>query len=118
MVCQIIDAVKDETNFPCLIMEKCNQSLENIIKENTQELLPENYIIRVFTMICIPLYYIHKNNIVHRDFKPDNILQKYIGDKEIFLLTDFGTSQNANGEFLTTAKSVMTNKYASIEQLE
>ena len=115
MVCQIVDAIKDETNFPCLIMEKCNQSLENIIKEKPQELFPESYIIRVFTMICIPLYYIHKNNIVHRDLKPDNILQKYIGDKEIFLMTDFGTSQNANSEFLTTAKSVMTNKYASIE---
>ena len=55
-------------------MEKCNQSLEKIIKENTKQLLPEKYILRIFAMICIPLYYIHKNNIVHRDLKPDNIL--------------------------------------------
>ena len=74
MVCQIVDAIKDDTNFPCIIMEKCNRSLENIIKENPQKLLPESYILRIFTMICIPLYYIHKNNIVHRDLKPDNIL--------------------------------------------
>ena len=47
-------------------------------------------------MICIPLYFIHKNDIVHRDLKPDNILQKFIGDKEIFLITDFGTSKKAN----------------------
>ncbi len=74
MVCQIVDAIKDETNSPCLIMYKCKQSLENIIKENPEKPLPESYILRVFTMICIPLSYIHKKNIVHRDLKPDNIL--------------------------------------------
>ena len=68
-------------------------------------------------MICIPIYFIHKNDIVHRDLKPDNILQKFIGDKEIFLITDFGTSQKANTQFLTTAKNSMTPFYASLEQL-
>ena len=67
-------------------------------------------------MICIPLYFIHKNEIVHRDLKPDNILQKFIGDREIFLITDFGTSQKANTQFLTTVKKY-TPFYASIEQL-
>ncbi len=42
--------------------------------------------------------------MVHRDLKPDNILQKLIGDKEIFLITDFGTSQKANTKYLTTVK--------------
>ena len=68
-------------------------------------------------MICIPLYYIHKSGIVHRDLKPDNILQKFIGDKEIFLITDFGTSQKANTQFLTTVKNKMSPFYASLEQL-
>jgi serine/threonine protein kinase len=68
-------------------------------------------------MICIPLYIIHINNIVHRDLKPDNILQKLIGGKEIFLITDFGLSQKANKKFLTTVKNSMTPFYASLEQL-
>jgi serine/threonine protein kinase len=67
-------------------------------------------------MICIPLFFIHKNDIVHRDLKPDNILQKFIGDREIFLITDFGTSSKANTQFLTTVKKY-TPFYASIEQL-
>jgi serine/threonine protein kinase len=54
--------------------------------------MPENYIIRIFTMIAMSLYHIHSKNIVHRDLKPDNILQKFIGDKEIFLISDFGSS--------------------------
>ena len=74
MVIQIKDIVKDKDNFPCLIMEKCNQSLANIIKNYPSELIPENYIIRIFTMICIPLYFIRSKKIVHRDLKPDNIL--------------------------------------------
>ena len=73
MICEFIDIVKDKDNFPCIIMEKCNQSLKNIIESN-QEFLEENYIIRIFTMIIIPLYYIHNKNMVHRDLKPDNIL--------------------------------------------
>ena len=67
-------------------------------------------------MICIPLYFIHKNDIVHRDLKPDNILQKFIGDKEIFLITDFGTSSMANKKYIATVKN-MTALYASLEQL-
>ncbi len=74
MICQIIDVVKDDCNRPCIIMDRCNNSLEKIIKENPQEVIPEKYILRIFTMICITLYYIHDKNIVHRDLKPDNIL--------------------------------------------
>jgi serine/threonine protein kinase len=68
------------------------------LRENPEQLLPEKYILRIFAMICIPLYFIHKNKIVHRDLKPDNILQKRIGDKEIFLITDFGTSKNTESQ--------------------
>jgi serine/threonine protein kinase len=81
LICRIIDVVKDETNFACIIMEKYEKSLESLIKEDTISLFPEKYVLQIFTMICIPLYYIHLNNIVHRDLKPDNILIKRIGDK-------------------------------------
>ena len=74
MIINIKDLVKDKDNFPCIIMEKCNQSVGNIIKDYASKLIPEKHILRIFTMICVPLYYIHSNKIVHRDLKPDNIL--------------------------------------------
>jgi hypothetical protein len=33
MVCQVIDAVKDNEGFACIIMEKYSRSLKNIIEE-------------------------------------------------------------------------------------
>ncbi len=61
-------------------MEECKQSLDTIIKTYPEMFLPEKYVLRIFTMICIPLYHIHSKKIVHRDLKPDNILQKFIGN--------------------------------------
>ncbi len=55
--------------------------------------MPEERIIRIFSQICISLEYIHSKGIIHRDLKPQNILQKIIGGKEIFLITDFGAAQ-------------------------
>ena len=68
-------------------------------------------------MICIPLYYIHKKNIVHRDLKPDNILQNLIGGKDLFLITDFGSSFQPNSQALTTVKELYSIFYASIERI-
>lgn len=74
MIIKIKDVVRDKDNFPCIIMEKFKQSLGNIIKNYQDELIPEKYIKRIFSMICIALYEIHSKKIVHRDLKPDNIL--------------------------------------------
>ena len=36
MIMGIIDIVKDKDNFPYIIMEKCNQSLLEIIKKSQE----------------------------------------------------------------------------------
>jgi serine/threonine protein kinase len=45
-------------------------------------------------MICIPLFYIHKSRVIHRDLKPPNILCKKVGNQIIYAITDFGFSKN------------------------
>ena len=32
LICQTVDIIKDQYNFPCIIMEKCEQNLDEIIK--------------------------------------------------------------------------------------
>jgi serine/threonine protein kinase len=66
-------------------------------------------------MICIPLYHINSNDIVHRDLKPDNILSKFLGDQEIFMIIDFGSSYIPNSGSLTTVRDAISLFYASIE---
>ena len=92
MITAMVDIIKGEDNFPCIIMEKRELSLDDIIQQNKEQYLLEKYIVRIFTMISVPLYWIHKMNIIHRDIKPNNILKKYIGNLEVFEITDFGIS--------------------------
>lgn len=82
---------------------------------NGEGLYNEKRILRIITMISIPLSYIHSQNIVHRDLKPHNILVDNLNGKEIFLLTDFGVSQQKGISFITTVSDKMTRLYASIE---
>jgi serine/threonine protein kinase len=70
----IVDIIKDLDNFPCIIMEKCNQSLTDLINNFQDNPIPEKQILRILAMICIPLYHIHQKNMVHRDLNPNNIL--------------------------------------------
>jgi serine/threonine protein kinase len=79
MITRIVDIVKDKDNFPWIIMKKCNQSLQDIITIDPEEPIPENKILRIFTMISIGLLDIHSKKIVHRDLKPANILWRNIG---------------------------------------
>ena len=60
-------------------MEKCNQSLGNVIKGFQNNPIPEKRVLRIFTMICIPLKFIHDKKIIHRDLTPNNILLKFVG---------------------------------------
>ena len=82
-------------------MEEHNQSLASIIKEYPEQFIPEKYVLRIFTMICIPLYNIHSKKIVHLDYRPDNFLKKFIGDQEIFTIIDFGSQLDDDDKALT-----------------
>jgi serine/threonine protein kinase len=77
--------------------------------------LEEPEIRRIFTMICIPLFKVHKKNITHRDLKPSNILVKKVGDQDVFVLTDFGISKNTSITVITTTIKANTPPYSSVE---
>jgi len=120
LIPKIIDIVKDPNDLPCIIMELCSNSLEEMIKEVEKEpdKITEKDVLKILSMVSISLWYIHSKEIVHRDLKPHNILVANIGSKKIFLLSDFGISKKKGVSFITTVREKRTLLYSSIEQLK
>ena len=68
-----------------LIMEKMDSDLQKIISSK-QELTDEHYQFILY-QILRALYYLHSANIIHRDFKPSNVL---INEDCTIKICDFG----------------------------
>ncbi|MBQ8938923.1 MAG: serine/threonine protein kinase [Paludibacteraceae bacterium] len=83
--------------MPYLIMPYCAQgAISNRIGKMT-----ENEIWKLIHDVASGLAYLHKNDIVHQDIKPDNIL---LDDNGNYVITDFGISAKARS---TLRKSVI-----------
>ncbi len=88
-------------------------SLAAMLRGGTK--LPPADIRRVLEEVGSAIGYASRRGVVHRDIKPDNILQ----DEESghFLVTDFGIARSADASRLTeTGMSVGTPRYMSPEQ--
>ena len=76
-------------NHYCLVMENVvGGNLLNAI--NKMNKIPEELAKIIFKQLITTLQYIHSNNIVHRDIKPDNIL---LDLDNTIKLCDFGVSK-------------------------
>ncbi|NXW86187.1 STKL1 protein, partial [Alopecoenas beccarii] len=77
--------------FLCLVMQHSGQGdLSSVIKEKRQksEKITEMVIMSFLGQMVDALYYIHTQNIFHRNLKPSNIL---VTGEASFMLSDFST---------------------------
>ncbi len=69
-------------------------------------------ILSAFKNIVIPVAICHAHGVHHRDIKPDNFLKQ----KDRFLLTDFGTAEELDGNSFSTKRG--TPAYTAPELVE
>ncbi|NXS43280.1 STKL1 protein, partial [Balaeniceps rex] len=77
--------------FLCLVMQHSGQGdLSSVIKEKRQksEKITDMVILNFLGQMVDALFYIHKQNIFHRNLKPSNIL---VTGEASFMLSDFST---------------------------
>ncbi len=101
-----------------LVFEYVEKNLLEVLEESPKGLSPK--LIRSFVyQMCKAVYYLHKNNMIHRDVKPENLL---IDEKLNLKLCDFGfarkvkLNKNNNNEN-TMTDYVATRWYRSPELL-
>ncbi|NWS74033.1 STKL1 protein, partial [Crotophaga sulcirostris] len=77
--------------FLCLVMQHSGQrDLSSVIQEKRQksEKISDMVILKFLGQMVDALFYIHKQNIFHKNLKPSNIL---VTGEASFMLTDFST---------------------------
>ncbi|KFV60935.1 putative inactive protein kinase-like SgK071, partial [Tyto alba] len=77
--------------FVCLVMQHSGQGdLSSVIMEKRQksEKITDVVILKFLGQMVDALFYIHKQNILHRNLKPSNIL---VTGEASFMLSDFST---------------------------
>jgi len=89
-----LDNITQDVEIYCLVLEYAgNGSLEkhykDFRKQYPKEHISKNFIINVFKQLLNGLIYLEKNNVIHRDIKPDNILLDLNYNVKI---SDFGIS--------------------------
>lgn len=83
--------------------------LRDIIKEYHRQktYIPTNQVIRIIRDIAEALDYVHKNDVIHRDVKPSNIMVTADGRA---VLTDFGLA-------LTAQEGTLGNTFGSVHYI-
>ena len=103
-----------DRNYLCIVTDLYDKGdLLGIIKKmkQTRKFLTEEFIWKIFLDLCLGIYYLHNNNIIHRDLKSANI---FIDNENKAYLGDYGVSKIL-GSVTITGTQIGTPYYMSPE---
>ena len=109
--------------FNSYISQDCNYLVQQYIKGknlseelNKQGSFLENQILEILQQILPTLEFIHAQELIHRDIKPDNIIRRE--DNQKLYLIDFGAVKQVTRGVISPEKSLVfgTKGYAPPEQ--
>ena len=115
--------IYEDINFINIVMELGDTDLFELIVNSPNEIVPDLFTIDVLTQIFEVIDYLHSNNIIHCDIKPENFVLKFDKSNKnnvpILKLIDFGNSRNMGiGDNAKLKNFVGTKEYMAPEIFE
>lgn len=110
-VVQVYDVGFDENSYYMVMEFVDGPTLKNIIE--TSGFLPEKQAIEYALQICSALSSAHKNGIIHRDIKPQNVL---VTENDVAKITDFGIAKSVASHAEYDSQVIGSVYYVSPEQ--
>ncbi len=112
----IVYDLGEQDGFPYIVMEYLSgDPLDKVIRSGQSQ--PLAFKLRIIEQICYALGYAHRNDVVHRDVKPANVIVQSDG---IVKLLDFGIArqEKSDGHLTRTGHVIGTIHYMAPERLK
>ncbi len=114
-IVQVYDYDQDKDGYYIIMEYIDGGSLSNYVKSVTK--LPPKEAIELVKGVAQGLYFAHRNNLIHRDIKPDNIMLGMEDGKPVPKIVDFGLARSGHDSDLSiTGYAMGTPDYMAPEQ--
>jgi tetratricopeptide (TPR) repeat protein len=112
----IVYDLGEQDGFPYIVMEYLSgDPLDKVIRSRQSQ--PLAFQLKIIEQVCYALGYAHRNEVIHRDVKPANVIVQSDG---IVKLLDFGIArqEKSDGHLTRTGHVIGTIQYMAPERLK